>query len=389
MPRKPAADKPADAPPKKRRPPARSGAWNIPPLAWILQAGRHNQPAADPQRILCANLPEAFALASHLRDVEVTLLETDEALAAQARAAARRRRLRNLRIEHGAIDQPALGELVGGNYDAVIAHDVLHRAADPLTALQNLCAASAPDGAIYLALRAADHPAGRLGQTLASFGLDREDLSDEENEAFRIARLLAALGQFHPTDGRLPHAAALVAGQGRPFAAWLDLAEQAGLHLRATTLTAQTLPAALAGGGTAPLASFSLPRLAALLEDYLRPPLVEAVFSRTPHQPPPWREPEALTAWQPVSRFLGLAKLEALEPPYTDAAAVDVEIHGVLPAQNFQLSRYVLEILRRSDGKTPLAALMAQIPHTTTPTEILPALHFLHHAFILELLPPT
>jgi len=389
MPRKPAADKPAEAPPKKRRSPARSGAWNIPPLAWILQAGRTNAVAPNPQRILCANLPEAFALASHLREIDITLLETDEALANQARTAARRRRLSNLRIEHGAIDQPALGELVGGNYDTIVAHDVLHRAADPRTALQNLCAAAATDGSIYLALRAADHPSGRLDQTLATFGLDREDLTDEDNETTRIARLLSALGKFLPADGRSLATDTATAGQGRFFSAWLDLTDQAGLHLRATTLTAQALPAALAGGGTAPLASFTLPRLVALLENFLRPPLVEAVFSRTPHEQPPWREREALADWRPISRFLGLGKLEALQPPYTDTAAVDVEIHGVLPPQNFQLSRYVLEILRRSDGQTPLAALMAQIPHQTTPTEILPALHFLHHAFILELLPPT
>jgi SAM-dependent methyltransferase len=388
MPRKPAADQPADAPPKKRRSRARVGAWKLPPLPWILNAGRSAAVAPAPQRILCLNLAEAFALASHLRDIDITLLESDEEIAAQARTAARRRRLANLRIEHGNVDQPALGELVGGNYDAIIAHDVLHRVADPQAALRNLSAACAPDGSLYLALRCSGHPSTRFSEALGAFGLDRHEIDGEDNESSRIARLLVALGQFLPPDGRPLHGDE-TKGEGRSLASWIELAGQCGLHLRATTLTAQTLPAALAGGGTGPLASFNLPRLAALLEDFLRPPLVEVVFSRSAQEQPPWRDPEALAHWRPVSRFLQLGKLEPLPPPYTDAASVDVEIDAVLPSQNFQLSRYLLEILRRSDGQSSLADLMGQIPHQTTPAELVPGLHFLHHAFILELLPPT
>lgn len=389
MARKSAADKqPGEAPAKKRRARATAGTWTLPPLPWIVNAGRAAHHGPVPQRILCLNLAEAFALASHLRDVEVTLLESDGNIADQARKAARRRRLSNLRIEHGALEQPALGELVGGNYDVIIAHDVLQQTADHDAALRNLSAACAADGSLYLALCCTGHPAARFGEALGAFGLDRHDVDGEDNEPSRIARLLGALGQFLPPDGR-PLRGADHQGEGRSFASWIERAGQCGLHLRATTLTSKMLPAALVAGGTGPLASFGLPRLASLLEDFLRPPLVEAVFSRQAPAAPTWREPDSLSAWRPVSRFLPLAKLEPLPPPYTDSAAVEVEIDSVLSPQNFQLSRYLLEILRRSDGKSSLADLMAQIPHQTTPAELVPGLHFLHHAFILELLPPS
>lgn len=389
MARKSAADQqPGEAPAKKRRARAAAGTWKLPPLPWIVNAGRAAHHGPVPQRILCLNLAEAFVLASHLRDIEVTLLESDGNIADQARKAARRRRVANLRIEHGAIDQPALGELAGGNYDVIIAHDVLHQAADHDAALRNLSAACAADGSLYLALRCTGHPASRFGEALGAFGLDRHDIYGEDNEPSRLARLLGALGQFLPSDGR-PLRGDFAAGEGNSLASWIERAGQCGLHLRATTLTSKTLPAALVAGGTGPLASFSLPRLATLLEEFLRPPLLEAVFSRQAPAAPPWREPDFLAAWRPVSRFLPLAKLETLPPPYTEPAAVEVEIDAVLPPQKFQLSRYLLEILRRSDGKASLADLMAQIPHQTTLAELTPGLHFLHHAFILELLPPT
>ena len=48
----------------------------------------------------------------------------------------------------------------------------------------------------------------------------------------------------------------------------------------------------------------------------------------------------------------------------------------------------MVEIVRRSDGSKHLAELMAEVPHETDIAELMPALHFLHHAFILELQAP-
>ncbi|MBJ7326706.1 MAG: class I SAM-dependent methyltransferase [Chthoniobacterales bacterium] len=392
MARKPAADKKqpdAGEKPKSRRKPAVSGPWLPPPLPWILRAGRSTNEISSPARILCTGLTEAFLLAANLRDAEIVALNRDAETIKAARTAAGRRRLRNLRFEEANLDQPALGELIGGNFDLVVAHDALHRAKDADAAFLNLAAACAPDGTVYASVRSAAHPASRLHDGMAAFGLEGGEIDEENNDGEAVIKLLAGLGGFLPANTR--EISLELKGEGTgpaPLAAWLDRAGAAGLNLRATTLTAKTLPASLSAGGTKLLSSFLLPRLAILLDQFLAPASVEMVFSRQPVPAVPWDEPEALLDWRPVSRFLPLGKLQEMGEPWNGLAGIEVEITGVLAPQNFTLSHYLVELIRRSDGQKTLSQITAEIPHEISAADLVGALHFLHHSFILELQEP-
>jgi len=387
MARKPAEAKEeaAEGERRKRRKRTPDGPWRPTPLPWILGAGRSCLVVAEPVRILSATLPEAFLLAASLKDAEVVAFDHSARRVRAAKTAATRRRLRNLRIEYAQIDQPALGELIGGNFNAVIAHDVLHQAGNIDGAWGNLSAACAPDGSLYVMLRGSAHPAGRIDAALASFGLDRAS-----PDAPQVHSLLAAIGGFACASPEDLAAEFGPSGAGAFSASdWVDQAARAGLHLRATTLTSRYLTRALAGGGTGLLAAFSLPALASLLDSYLQPASFEMVFTREVPAEPPWREPGALLDWTPVGRFLPLFKLQPLGEPWDALATVEVEIHGVLEPQSFTLSRYMLELLRLSDGRATLREIIAAIPHETGAETLVGGLHFLHHAFILELLPPA
>lgn len=392
MARKPAADKEqpdAGEKPKSRRKPAASGPWLPPPLPWILRAGQPTNELFSPARILCTGLTEAFLLAANLRDAEIVAIDPDPETVKAARTAAGRRRLRNLRFEVANLDQPALGELIGGNFDLVIAHDAVHRAKDADAAFRNLAAACAGGGTVYASVRSAAHPSSRLHDGLAAFGLERGEINEENNDGEAVVKLLAGLGGFLPANTReLPRE---VQGEGTgpaPLAAWLDRAGAAGLNLRATTLTAKSLPASLRAGGTKLLSSFPLPRLAILLDKFLAPASVEMVFSRQPVSDVPWSEPEALLDWRPVSRFLPLGKLQEMREPWNGLAGIEVEITGVLAPQNFTLSHYLVELIRRSDGQKTLSQITSEIPHEISAADLVGALHFLHHSFILELQEP-
>lgn len=392
MARKPAADKEepdAGAKPKARRKPAASGPWLPPPLPWILRAGRSTNEIESPSRIFCAGLSEGFLLAATLRDAEVVAIDPDAESVKAARTAAGRRRLRNLRCEEASLDQPALGELIGGNFDLVLAHDALSRVKDADAAFVNLSAACAVDGTVYASVRSASHPSSRLRDGLAAFGLDGEEIDEENKDGEAVAKLLAGLGGFLPANARILSLELNGRGTGpAPLVAWLDRAGAAGLNLRATTLTAKTLPASLNAGGTKLLSSFSLSKLAILLDKFLAPASVEMVFSRQPVPDVPWGEPEMLLDWRPVSRFLPLGKLQEMHEPWNGLAGIEVEIQGVLAPQNFTLSHYLIELIRRSDGRKTLAELTSEIPHEVAAADLVGALHFLHHSFILELQEP-
>lgn len=388
MPRKSAASKAGEAKDRtaKGRAAKPQGVWRPPPFAWILNGGRSGPAVPVPARVLCATLPEAFLVASTLKDADVVAVNPSADFVKAARTAAARRRLRNLRVEQAELDQPALGELVGGNFDAVLAHDVFHLVRDADAAFANLSAASAAEGTVYVSVRTPGHPSARLEAAMEVFGFDAREIDGEE--VAKVRRLLAAMGNFLPTATEAGEEAGSPASGTVPAVVWLDRASAAGLHLRATTLTAKSLPPALASGQSGLLASFELPKLLAWLDPFLQPASVELVFSRSPHREPPWRDPDQLLAWRPICRFLPLGKLPPLKPPWDGMASVEVEIHGVLEPQSFNLSCYLLEILRRSDGKTSLGELMAGIPHETDAATLVPGLHFLHRAFILELQAP-
>jgi hypothetical protein len=291
-----------------------------------------------------------------------------------------------LSIEHGSLDQEAFGEMAGGNFDLIVAHDVMQRVSDPLAAMTNLAVAAGPTAPVYVSLRGEGSCYGRIERALEAFGIALPDMAEAGEEVWAIARMVSALGGLVPGNrgDLLP---LCERGRGRPLSSWLELCHGCGLQLRATTLTAQTLPCCLAGGGTGWFSSFSLPRLAGWLDEYLRPAMTNCVFARTPVIDPPWLAPEQLLDWRPVARFIDASAIQPMPLPLESPASIEAEIQGVLPAYRFVLSRYLIEIIRRADGRTSLRKLMEKLPSAAKAGDLLPALHFLHHCFLLELLP--
>ena len=357
-----------------------------------MEAGRTHGRGGIPKRILSATLPEAFFLASNLKEAEVVALCEDPAELRGARVSASRRKLKNLRIEEGRLDQPALTELVGGNHDLVIANDVMHGVDELGIALANIASTSSPEGSIYLSVRGSSHAATRFDQALSKFGLDRPESlpEDPSSETSRILLLIASLGGFLPRDrqafARELRVGASSPGGAAPLEYWLEESAKAGLYLRSTTQTSKSLPATLSTGGSGLLSSFSLPKLASLIDQIQRPPRIELILSKYRYSEPPWKNPQDLATWHPSARFIPLSSIAALDPPWEALAGVEVEIQGILEKQKFTLSRYMLEILRRSDGSMPLGKLMEEIPHEVSLEEISGAFHFLHYSFIMEML---
>jgi hypothetical protein len=55
---------------------------------------------------------------------------------------------------------------------------------------------------------------------------------------------------------------------------------------------------------------------------------------------------------------------------------------------SLQLSAFMLELLRSSDGKKTLSEIISSIPHQASVDELRPALWFFHQACIINLRPP-
>ena len=355
--------------------------WNLPPLAWMLSSAQGGAWKLPERILICGVIPEIGPLAKGLRDCEFVVLESSESQARSLRTACSRRRLKNIRIEVGAADQAALPELIGGNFDLVLATGIFHSVGSVEDSMINLAACTARDtGGVYLELDAAHHPASRAAEITGHLpgGRDKE-----------VADKLERIAAF--ACGVWPRASA--GTQARPpscwpFLKWLGIAASSGLRPAACTLPSRILPLTLPSDPMPILSGLDLVSLCCLLETMAAPPVLQTVFTRRPLLEPPWADTAALSEWCPCVFFWPRDKVPAMEPPFSKFMQLGINIPNLLDIPELQVTAFLLEFLRNSDGSTPVRQILEAIPHPATTEEIAQALFFFHHTNILRLLPP-
>ena len=362
-----------------RRSRVRQLAWRLPPLSWVLSAGRP-LPVDAPSRILVASAcSEALILAKSFPAAEVVVIDPTEKSVRSLRLSALRRRLQNVTTETALLDQPALAELTGRNFDLILVLDYVPQNLEAV--FENLAACAKRQGStLFIKVPSASHPLLRLPEILPAFGLDMEDLTEAESNSQPLLPLISALGGDEGPGTTIMPAV--------PLKTWMSEARACGFHYAASLHTPPVLSRALSMGGTEALLSYGRESLAVLLDLIARPASCQLVFSTTPCAEPPWRDPEALGTFRPIVQFWPRASLPKQEAPFNRVMSVDIQIQKVLPPLKMQLSSYMLELLRNSDGTRTLRDLMADIPHEVQVAELAPALYFFFHASILNLFPP-
>jgi len=353
----------------------------MPPLAWMLSAV-HGAAWPQPSRVLCCGaLAEAPAIAKALPEGEVVVLEPSDDQAGSLRKALSRRRLRNVHVEAGTIADDALPGLTGGNFDLVLAPGVFRGIEDVGQAMTNLAACLADNGALYLELDAAHHPASRASAILAQFPVEPADATPD-----RIAILASGICGVRPLPSSL---APGVPPRCWPLEKWIDLAAGAGLLPAACSLPQKLLPLGLPFGGISLLTRIDLIPLCRLLEAIAAPPVLQVVLSLKPLDPPPWSAPALLADWCPFVQFWPRNKIPPLESPFTNGVELGIDIPGILEPQKLQITAFLLEFLRRCDGQTPIRDILDSIDHPAKVEDVINALFFFHHTCILRLLPPA
>jgi hypothetical protein len=357
--------------------------WRPPPLPWILSAGAASHPS-PPKRILVgACIQEALLLAKSLPEATVVVMDSDPKLVRALRLSASRRRLANLSVFEATWNRARLFESIGRDFDLVLLPGFPVAAAELAPALENLshCLAR-PHGRVYLRLPGESHPFLKAPEIFRALGLSAR-LSDDSGPPHPSLLLAAALAGDTLPGSTPRRAAAFSTGD------WLAALRTAALHFTACLNTPSLLARGLSSGGIDSLRPANAEKLAILLDLVANPIERHLLFSCEPPLEPPWDDADSLGDWHPAVRFWPREKIPTQAGPFNRIFSVDLEIQRVLPKLSLQLSGYMLELLRTSDGLTPLRDLMVRIPHEATVEELLPALWFFHHACILHLEPPA
>ena len=355
--------------------------WSFPPLAWMLASSQGEGWKFPDRMLLCGAIPELGALSKSLPDCEFVVLEPSDSQARSLRTACSRRRLKNIRIETGSADQEALPELTGGNFDLVLAPGIFHCVDSVERSMENLAACTARQGGgLYLELDSAHHPASRSEEIRALYPGGKDDATSE-----KLGRVAAGVCGVRPAPS-----ANETGSHSRcwPLLKWLGVAAASGLRPTACTLPPRLLPLSLPYDGVPLFGGLDLVSLCCLLEAMSSPPVLQVVFARALLVEPPWSDPTALAEWRPCVQFWPRDKVPVMEAPFSKFMELGINIPGILDLQQFQITAYLLEFLRLSDGKTPVRQILEAIPHPAKIEEIAQALFFFHHTSILRIFPP-
>ena len=356
--------------------------WRLPPLPWILSAGRHAL-GASPKRILIGGaIQEALLLAKSLPDSEVVVIDSSAKLVRALRLSAKRRRLTNLASIEASWEQPHLAEVTGRSFDLVILPGFQVASGALATALENLFQSILhPFGAIYLRIPGDTHPFRRSSEIFEALGQSTRRSHSSDNSTPALLMAAALSGDSMPTSTPL-HSATFSLGD------WISAFQSSRFHLAAALYVPGILVRALSGGFVDTLGLRDSNSLAILFDHFANPVERHLVFNLVESLAPPWENPAALADWRPSIRFWPRDKIPAQQAPFNRNFSVDFEIHRVLPKVSLQLSAYMLELLRCSDGEMSLRDIMARIPHEASLEDFTSALWFFHHSCILHLLPP-
>jgi hypothetical protein len=375
---KPPGKDPAPAQPQKH---PRKADSIFPPLAWMLAVSRTDGLSVPRRILLCGAVSEAAGLAKSLLQSEVVVLDSSPERARALRATCSRRKLANLRVEVGRIDQEALPELTGGNFDLVFAPKVFRGCADVGRAMENLALCTAQDGSLYIEADGSGHPSARLDAIMEH--VLQPASAEIADKLLRVASGMCE--ERPPLEGEAPASPATC----KPFKEWIELAERCGLHLAGCTLPGRCLPGALPMDWPGAIGLPGLTPLCALLEAMAAPPVLQMLLTRTPLPEPPWSEPMALQNWRSHVLFWPRNKLHPMAPPFSNFFEVGIDIPGLLDVQKLLITAFLLEFLRLSDGLLSIREILGSIPHPANVDELTHALFFLHHTNILRLLPPV
>lgn len=354
--------------------------WRFPPLPWILSAGGFPS-GKSPKRILVGGaLPEVLLLAKSLPDSEIVALDSNTKFVRALRLTAKRRRLPNLAALEATWDQAHLTEITGRNFDLILLPGLPLSASQLAPALENIAQCLArPFGVVWFRIPGESHPFRRSSEIFDSFGQSSPLADGTGVPSLILAASLA--GDSIPES---------TPAEPIPFSLpdWISAFRSADLHFKASQHVPGILSRALTTGSLDSLFPKGAEELTTLLDCIARPVERHLLFSMASNQEPPWEDASRLAEWRPAVRFWPREKIPHQSEPYNRIFSVDLEIQRILPKLSLQLSAYMLELLRTSDGATPLRDLLARIPHPANIEELRSALWFFHHSCILRFLPP-
>ena len=302
--------------------------------------------------------------------------------------------LRTIRFQVADLATPSLSEVLGRDFDFISCHGVLSYIPTAEVALRNLARCLKPNGALYLGVNGARHPSVVLRQTLPAFGFDVAVMKDDDRHLRKILSLCDAMLGRVGSNRVAKFKAELLAGDvfgpiisNLSLARWVRIARRAGLHFRGSLRAWQAMRPALAADGGHLLMPRSRAQICELADRMSPGSFHRAVFTCEPEANPPWQEPKALLSWYPILSRLYRGGLPQRSRSWHAPRIFALRSRTANTQLDWYLPEWTLEILRHSDGRRTLGALLATLPYAVPPRLMQRHLYLLHQLLVITLVP--
>jgi len=364
--------------------------WVLPPPEWIGALWQ-----SVPRRILvagCGTGAEAFALARRFPRASVVAVDFSPRSIAIARERGKRLRVgRRIRFRVADLSTPRLANATGAGFDLVTCHGVLSYVPAPGRVLANLYRLIASGGALYLGVNGTTHASATTRPMLAKLGFDVRELHDGP----RLRDALRLCDNMQGRRGKERIAAydvGLLAGDlfgplihDLDLSSWLRLARRAGFHFQGAFDAWDAVTRGLSGQeGHAlfPKARGEVAEIAGLVSPAA---FHRLLFTRDPVPNPPWKARRRLLEWRIVPTSCWTVRLPKRSA--NGRAIRRVALANPAMRIDWRAPEWLLEILRRSDGRRTLAEALARVPRDALPAELERELYVLHQLLVITAVP--
>lgn len=374
-------------------------AWTLAPMEWLTALWRPGREDSGPTRILvagCGTGREAFSLRRECPQAEIVAVDFSPRSISIARELQRRPpEMRSIRFLVANLMNRKLAGTIGRDFDFISCHGVLSYLPAADRVMKNLARCLTPDGAFYLGVNGAQHSSVGGRRFLSAFGFEMAEYR-ESSRARQLLKLIDAILGNRGFERLSNKKASYLASdlwcpliRDLPLSDWVENARHAGLHFHGSYSCWLLLRRAMEKDYPQLLMPKSRPELCEIFDN-----LYPAGFHRllfTPQRPcnPPWDDCGALLDWRPLLTGLYTHRLPKRSRSWRALRAISFKSAATNTRLDWQMPEWELEILRHSDGRSPLRELLSCIPIRISPTLLTQQFYMLHQLAVVCLQTPA
>lgn len=355
--------------------------WKLAPLHWWTAVGFESQSLPPNPRILiagCGTGNEAFTCARTIKGSEVIGVDFSPRSIEIAEKWKVPSDLDNVHFMEGDLASEGLPEKLGGKFDLISCHGVATYIPNIEKVLENFQKCLREDGSIYLGVNGSGHLSTRYRHLLKAYGMN-PDLMGEPARSRDIISMGDGLCGLPQGKGMSRHSDSYIASDifgyemnNRTLAEWIALAEGAGLQFLGNFSTVRSF-ANLNSAAQIKLAMEKSPAELHALADAMKPnSFLRIILGNKERRLPSFKaeDREDLLQWRPFAAMIKRGNIPEQSKPFNRRIEITIDIPGIYQQLKMNLTTYLLEFIRRSDGETSIEEIMAEIDFKTDEDEL-------------------